>query len=157
MQVIDNFLSENDFLKIKKTIIHSSFPLYYSEYVNDNDKLNYYFLHTFYDGFVPMSSYMDMLSPIIKKLEAKALLRAKVNCFPRTEKLIIYKPHRDYNFKHDGAILYLNNCDGGTYVGDRFIQSKENRVLLFDSSQQHSSTNCTDKNCRFNININFFK
>tara|TARA_Y100000356_G_C11249554_1_gene286180 strand:+ start:204 stop:674 length:471 start_codon:yes stop_codon:yes gene_type:complete len=156
MEVIDNFLSEKEFIDIKKTIMHRSFPLYFADYINDNDKSNYYFLHFFYDEFVPMSPFMNILEPLIKKLKIKALLRAKVNCFPRTEKLIIYEPHRDYDFSHNGAILYLNNCDGGTYVGDKFFQSKENRVLLFDSSQKHSSTNCTDQKCRYNININFF-
>jgi len=74
-----------------------------------------------------------------------------------TEKLIKHKAHRDLPpaLSHKGAILSLNTCNGGTYIGKKFIKSVENRILLFDPSVLHSSTNCTDQQARFNININW--
>tara|TARA_R100001086_G_C11662894_1_gene210733 strand:- start:44 stop:523 length:480 start_codon:yes stop_codon:yes gene_type:complete len=156
-KIIDNFLSQEDFTTIKNTIINCSFPLYYSQSVADDvDNKHFYFIHQFYDKNFPISDFVHILKPIIDKIDCKSLMRAKVNCFPRTENLIIYGEHCDYEFPHKGVILYLNDCNGGTYVGKEFIQSKENRALMFDSSQFHSSTNCTDQKCRFNININYF-
>ena len=84
------------------------------------------------------------------------MLRVKVNCFPSTKEIIKYNEHIDFPFKHNGAVFYINTCDGGTWIKDKFIQSISNRILLFDSNQPHQSTNCTDKKCRFNININYF-
>jgi hypothetical protein len=83
------------------------------------------------------------------------LRRVKVNCYTRSEKIIKHKAHKDYEIPHKGAILSLNTCNGGTYIGKKFIKSVANRILLFDPSVLHSSTNCTDEKARFNININW--
>jgi|TARA_Y100000004_G_scaffold147448_1_gene168642 hypothetical protein len=156
-EIIDNFLSEKEFTEIKNIVINPQFPLYYSETVaNNDDSKNFYFLHKLYDKNIPLSEYVGIISSILNKVGCKSLIRSKVNCFPRTENLITYGLHVDYDFPHKGVILYLNNCNGGTYVGDEFIQSKENRVLMFDSSKPHKNTNCTDAKCRFNIVINYF-
>ncbi len=156
MQIIDDFLSKDNFDLIKNSTINCKFPLYYNHYVNPHDKNNFYFCHIFYEDNFSKSGYINLIMPILEKLKAKSLIRAKLNCFPKTEKLIVYAEHCDFDFSHKGAILYLNDCDGGTYVGEKFIQSKENRIILFDSSKKHSSTNCTNQRCRFNININYF-
>ena len=35
------------------------------------------------------------------------------------------------------------------------VKSIANRALFFDSMKPHSSTSCSDKKARFNININY--
>jgi hypothetical protein len=154
-QILDNFLKQEDFDFIKNKTMCYSFPLHYANEVNENDSHNFYFEHNFYYQ-TEKTDQFPIIHNLLNALGIKSLIRAKLNCFPRTENLIIYGKHADYNFSHKGAILYLNTCDGGTYIKDDFIESKENRLLLFDSSQNHSSTNCTDKKCRYNININYF-
>jgi hypothetical protein len=55
------------------------------------------------------------------------------------------------------AIFYLNTNDGYTIFekdGEK-IDSLENRMLIFDSSERHSGTNCTDQKYRAVINFNF--
>ena len=90
-------------------------------------------------------------------LSKKDFITIKANLYHKTEKLIFHKPHLDYDFKHKGAILYLNTCNGYTVLnGGVKIKSVENTLLLFDSSKTHNSTNCTDKKIRVNININYF-
>jgi hypothetical protein len=65
--------------------------------------------------------------------------------------------HRDFSFKHKGAIYCVNTNNGGTKLEDgTIIGSVANRLLLFDPSTLHDSTNCTDKKARINININYF-
>ena len=157
MKIINNFLSNTDFQNLKKTLTLNSFPYYFCEKVgHDEDDKDFYFNHELYLNHVPVSNFYNLILPLINKLNVKSLIRAKINLFPRTEKLIKYGEHADFDFNHKGAILYINNCDGGTYIGDKFIPSVENQVLLFDASTMHQSTNCTDKKCRINININYF-
>ena len=79
----------------------------------------------------------------------------RVMCYPRTEKLIRHKTHVDYKEKHKGAVFFLNTCNGGIYIEDKFIKSEENTVVKFDSSIPHSSTNCTDEKARFILNTNY--
>ena len=60
-------------------------------------------------------------------------------------------------YKHKGAILYINDNNGKTILEDGTeIESKANRLLLFDASKPHNSTSCTDAKSRINININYF-
>mgnify|MGYP003147354189 CR=1 FL=1 len=157
MKIIDNFLPQEEFNKIQNIIMGEQFNYFYKNYVTSPEDTDYfYFAHELYKDNVPQSDYINLLQPLFTKLKILSLIRAKVNCFPRTEKLIKYGKHVDKTFKHKGAIFYINTCNGGTYVKDKFIKSVANRMLLFDSSKAHQSTNCTDEKCRFNININYF-
>ena len=83
----------------------------------------------------------------------------KVNCYPRTEKRIVHGRHVDF-FNHKGSvnglIFSLNTCNGATILEDgKEVKSIANRALFFDSMKPHSSTSCSDKKARFNININY--
>ena len=156
LKIIKNFLKNEEFNLIKNVVMGDSFPYFFSNQVgHEHDNKNFYFYHAFYNENLPVGNYFNLIKPIINKLDILSLIRAKANCFPKSEKLIKYDKHRDFNFKHKGAIYYLNTCDGGTYIGDKFIPSIENQILLFDPSNSHQSTNCTDEKCRFNININY--
>ena len=65
--------------------------------------------------------------------------------------------HIDYDYVHTAAIFSLNSCDGFTMLEDGTrIDSKANRMLIFEGSQLHGSTTTTDSWARCNININFF-
>ena len=56
-----------------------------------------------------------------------------------------------------GTSLTSYNNDGFTVLHDGTkIESKRNRLLLFDGSKPHHSTNCTDDWRRININFNYF-
>ena len=133
-----------------------NFPYYFNNtVVDEKDTKNFYFVHTLYDQNVVNSDFFKTIDPLINKLNILFLRRIKVNCYTRTDKLIKHKPHKDLPMPHEGAIFSLNTCNGGTYVGKKFIKSVANRILLFDPSVSHSSTNCTDQQARFNININW--
>ena len=156
MKIIDNFLSGDDFKKIQETFMSDNFPYYFNNtVVDEKDTKNFYFVHTLYDQNVVNSDFFKTIDPLINKLNILFLRRIKVNCYTRTDKLIKHKPHKDLPMQHEGAIFSLNTCNGGTYLGKKFIKSVANRILLFDPSVSHSSTNCTDQQARFNININW--
>lgn len=71
--------------------------------------------------------------PIVEKLSIASLIRIKVNFYPRTEEMKIHAAHKDYPFDHNGALFYVNSCDGYTVLEDGTkIESIANRVLVFN-------------------------
>ena len=161
IKIVDNFLPIDIFRDIQKKAME--LPYFYTpnitfeNFAHIEEKFNFYLTHVVYDNNVPNSPFFKDMQVIIDKMgEDLFLKRIKINFYPRTERLIIHDKHRDNKKSHKGAIFSLNTCNGGTYVGDKFIASVENRMLFFDPSQFHSSTTCTDKHARFNINFNYF-
>jgi len=166
MKIIDNFLSKEEFKELKDTIISDSFPFYFSNYVSDfsekKDVAMLYFLHTVYTGGNPTSECFPLIAKnLLSKLNILSLLRIKINCYPRTEKIISHGKHKDFSNNHKGsinAVLFsLNTCNGSTVLENGTeVKSVANRALFFDCMTIHNSTSCTDKKARFNININYF-
>ena len=164
MKIIDNYLPKEQFENIKNTICEDNmnFPWYYNKFLNNRNygeiDNHFYFVHVIYVNYLKNTNYFDDLLPLINKINPKALIRIKANGYPKNgDKIITHNFHTDYDFSHKGAILYLNTCNGKTILEDGTeIDSVANRILFFDSSKPHSSTNCTDAKMRFNININYF-
>ena len=159
-KIQENFLDTKNFKQIKDVILNSNdFPWYYSQLVGQKYIPNIYFsyfIHTFYDNNSITSSHIKLIEPFLKKLKVKKLIRAKVNLFYPTSKIIKFDEHQDTDYKSDAAILYLNNCNGGTIIQkNNFIESKENRLLKFKGNLLHQSTSCSNKKYRILININY--
>ena len=159
-KVIDNYLNQEDFLRIKNTLESWDFPWYYQKNINDSHSekdLNCYFTHYLFNQENGQSPFYNIIKPILDKLDIKALIRIKCNIYPRTEKIKINKPHIDFDFEHKGAIFYINTNDGGTIIeGNKKIDSIENRILFFNPHILHSSTNTSNSKARININFNYF-
>ena len=161
MKVKKNFLEKDYFNRIKSAVVNNeTFPFYFKPAVaGESDKKTlkqFYFAHVVYDNHQVNSETFNLLLPLLEKMDVKALIRIKVNLYSRTDKLLKHYSHVDDNFKHKGMILSLNTCNGGTTIGKKFVQSIENQALFFDPSVGHNSTNCTDQQGRWNININYF-
>jgi hypothetical protein len=157
-KIIDNFLSEKEFLKIKNILLNNdNFPWYFNSCVSkENAKDGFYFTHCFYLDTI-QSDFFDILKPIIDIIKPKTLKRVKANLYTKTFNLFEHDPHVDYKYEHKGFIYYINNNDGLTILNDSVkIESIENRGLFFDPHLFHRSTTCTDKNARININFNYF-
>ena len=159
-EVIDDALSKKDFDKIKTTMMHYSFPWHVVREVATKDDLVgdiFYMTHGFYAEYAPQSPYLDLLNPLFEKIKPSALVRIKGNFYPNQNDFVEHGMHIDHESSL-GAILYLNNNNGYTKLKNENvkIESKENRLLLFDSSQMHCSTNCTDDFARLNINVNYY-
>jgi hypothetical protein len=160
-QIIDNFLEVDQYKYLHDLMTNDAFPWFYQPEINyhhtDKKDLTCYFTHTFYNGYQPNSNFYDDVKVFVNKLEMKAIIRIKGNCYPRTHKVEQHKDHVDYPYEHRAAIYYINDCNGFTILEDgKKIQSKANRLLLFEGHKAHRSTSTTNAKARFNINFNFF-
>ena len=156
--VIDNYLPKNEFLKIKNEIVDNEyFPWYFNNYKSSNDKnnfLDYQFIHCFVMNSEINSFYFNKLNPLIKKLKIKKLFRAKANLNPISHKIIEFSKHKDKDEKgFKSAIFYLNTNNGYTKIGNKKIQSIENRIVIFPSDVYHFGTNATNLTNRTVINF----
>ena len=67
-----------------------------------------------------------------------------------------HSKHFDYDFPNQGAIFYINDNDGYTMFDDKVkVDSVGNRLVRFDASKLHASTDCTNAKARVNVNFNF--
>lgn len=164
IEVIDNFLSDFEFKIIQNKFLDDP-KLYWQfnpirdgkyQQFSHEEKKPFQFVHGLYRDFCPTSDYFHHIKPIIKKLKIRALLRAKVNLTTRTENIIQGDFHQDYSYDHRVAIFYLNTNNGYTLFEDGTkIESVANRMVLFDGHLRHLGTNCTDKQRRVVLNINY--
>ena len=186
-ELIDNFFPSIMFTKLKEILLPSDYTegeqekymiswFYiphpasktrssrYGEFNESQTKLNltnkksFYFTHLIYKNTILSSFLYDKITPHLKPLNIKSLMRIKINLFPNSgEKVQEHGMHTDYDFNHKAGILSINTCDGYTKLEDGTkIDSIANRMLLFDASKPHSSTTCTNQPVRMNINFNYF-
>lgn len=160
VEVIDNFLDDNDFNELSEVILNHSFPWFYGNVVEDDaedidEEYNFQFTHVFYNFYEPNSEYYKSLHKLIKKLNAAALLRIKANLSTRTDKIIEFGYHRDFP-NVLSCVYYINSNNGYTkFKNGQTVNSVANRALIFDSNLLHTGTSCTDCDQRIAININF--
>ena len=157
-EIVDNYLSSEEYFKLKTLMESNNFPWYFYDFkVKPNNNLfDYQFCHLFYKNNVVNSDFFHHLEPIIKLLKPLSLIRIKANLNPITNKLIKFGTHPDQLFSCKAAIYYLNTNNGYTMIGDKKIESKENRMVLFNADQKHYGTNSTNCNNRMVINFNYF-
>ena len=169
-QVIDNFLDKEYFDSLatlftdKEKTGNKEMPWFFQTNISNpkgygapesNNRL-FYMYHMFFEQHSPESLFYKNLIPLLEKLDTKHLIRIKANLYPFTETLYEHTMHTDFEFPHKTALLSLNTCDGYTKFKDGTkIDSVANRVLLFDASKEHCSTNTTSDSARINININY--
>ena len=160
-QILDNFLDPADHLTLKTLMLGDEFSWNYHYRTTANpqsetDLDDFYFVHHFYQAYEPRSRYINLLMPIIAKINPKAIIRIKGNLYTRTSLIKHHLNHMDYRFDHEAAIYYVNSNDGLTVLDDGTqIESVENRLLVFDASKNHHSTTCTNAKARVNINFNY--
>ena len=162
-KIVDNFLPKEHFKEIQEFII-DKLPWYYSDSVSHQTSSSvigdFYFYHLFYtsnNSIYEQNNFLKLLKPVIDLLDIKSLIRIKANLYPKTENIYEHGSHSDFFYSHKGLIYYINTNNGFTRLYDGVkIESVENRALFFDPSLKHNSSTPTNKNCRININFNYF-
>ena len=160
MKITDDTLDKDYFSMLQGVVMGHNFPWEYQARVanpweNNND--HFYFVHRLYERFSPISSFMEPLDDyLIKVLNVKSIIRARVLLYPNQGKFIEHDPHVDFEYSHNAALLYFNDNDGFTKMEDGTkIESVANRMIFFDTSKPHNSTTCSDQPKRCNIVINY--
>ena len=166
MKIEDNFLEQKDFDELQPLIMGNEFSWYYLpliDYVDDVDKFQ--FNHEFYYTNAPTSPFLEILVPIIDKIESMSLWRIKANLLTRTPNIIkntfhvdaLDLPEEKLN-QWTTSIFYVNSNNGYTEFEDGTkVESVANRMVIFPSNLEHTGTSCTDENTRVVINFNYFK
>ena len=178
-EVIDDVLVENDLRAIQRELMwNDMFPWYFTdEIVRKGEKTihdGWYGYHIFYEArdmtsenyrnrldlsHVNISSFTHILRPVVDVLKPRALVRIKGNFYPKTTQVDEAERHHDLHAEpsHQGAIFFVNTCNGFTRLADgEKVMSVENRLLLFDASELHNSSTCSDEKGRFNVNFNYY-
>lgn len=167
--IINDFLPQQQFLELSHLMCVSDlFPWFFNPYVayeDEEESLNSYFTHTFYNNDEWTSNLSDILKGFVGVIRSSmhetewqmnSLIRVRGNLYPRTEVLNIHPKHYDYSFDNKAALLYLNDNDGYTeFEDDEKIKSKGNRIVFFNGSVLHNSTNCTTEKNRVTLVANY--
>ena len=168
MKVIDNFLSEVDFLNLNAFLFGPLISWNYTDLkdleIPDDNLASSHFYHIFHDH-EGVSDRFYMLNPLIIKLKISAIYRIKANLDP-------YRGNEGYKgiFHYDfinsenqpsknmtTGIYYANTNNGYTELEDgTIVESVANRMLLFPSNTLHRGVTQTDTKKRVVINFNFY-
>lgn len=170
IKVYDNFLDTNNFLKIQEILLGEEFPWYCGSIIKqDNntktsieEKYNFQFYHTFFINPYYQSPAIDIIKPLLQKLEPMFLIRVKANLNPATNIHIEHGMHNDIeaNISDQSytAVFYLNTNNGYTlFEAGEKVESLANRLVVFPRSLKHTGSTCTDVKRRAVLNLNFIK
>tara|TARA_Y100000590_G_C15044643_1_gene760217 strand:+ start:18 stop:512 length:495 start_codon:yes stop_codon:yes gene_type:complete len=158
--IVDNFLDNDAFIRLKEDVLYGIRWKYNEsiDYAEDEDKFQ--FTHNFYKNGMEYA-YYGIVSPILYKIRIKELYRIKANLLTRTQKIIPNTFHTDIGgnmgvLPYTTAIFYVNSNNGYTEFEDGTkIESIENRWISFPEDIKHRGTSCTDERVRVVINFNF--
>jgi len=170
-EVIDNFLSEEDFLNIKNTFFPqdlnnpNNFAWNYQKGIVRQPELgptgyeedDWIYTHPLYsnDNGPKYDKFYPIVKPIIDKLNVKKLFNIRAYLLVPTKKHIYHEFHTDRKVPHLVALFYVTSCNGFTVLKDiDEVKCKDNRMLLFNGSIEHRSVTSTDYP-RSVININY--
>lgn len=167
--VLDNFLEEDKFLKIKEILLSDNFPYYFNvkKYNNISDDLeNYQFTHILYREYAVQSEYFFHFKHLIEKINPVSILDMKINLTTYSGKkyqgdlhtdvpghALIYK--KDSDIVCNTLVYYINTNNGYTLFEDGTkIDSVENRLIIFKSNLMHTAVHASDQKVRCLINMN---
>ena len=165
MDIIDNFLPEEDYKKIRRTILNTGFPWHRSNIVSgrnfkDDQMLNVQFKSTFFTRSKKPednSKGLELVDPILKKINPTELYRIKANLNVGRTNPVCTSFHIDCYDPGLTGIYYVNTCNGYTLFEESKIkvESIANRMLIFDNKLRHTGVTCTDNKFRVVINFNW--
>ena len=155
-----HFLATDFFEEIKNFIMDEEFPWRRRDHMTVGSNDSMYFTYGFFNNMCSLSElYVPYMIPILKKLHAEAPIQVRANMSISA----LFKTsgwHRDYDFKCKTAILYLNDCDGGTELKIdnkiTFIKADANKMLVFDTPILHRAITSKKEPIRYIINFNYF-
>lgn len=141
LQIIDNFLDQDEFTKMTKVLLGAQFPWFYGEYVSLDPKDSASikdplaretsgFHHVVFDREWSVKSFSyEYLIPLFEKIETvfgytrDHMIRTRLGLKfqqPGFTNENYNMPHVDYYYPHDTLLFYLHDTDGDTRVFDQW-------------------------------------
>ena len=166
MNIIDNAMSQSEFVLAQRTFFERNIPWFYEESQTHKFSDDSYFWHCMYGKTEegkdaigqPCSEAFPLFFPLLQRLECNSLINMRANLLiNRGPKKSI--PHVDRfssDMSHKTAIFYMNTCNGKTVIDGTEVDSVENRLVTFPSDTMHYVIHQTDEDRRIVININYY-
>jgi len=159
----DNFLVNSEYQKLKSKIISSEMPWFYVEKdthpITENS--NGYFRNYFYKNQMPCHPYYEDCIPLLNEIGCVTPIEIRANLNFRDIDSKSSGFHTDNNHKYvKTALLFFTTCNAKTMLKYKnkeiYIDSVENRILIFNSSVEHKLIYQTDTHKRYILNINYY-
>ena len=157
MQIIDNFLPEEEFKSIQSFIMGGEFRWFYCEGRSIMDDGLYHMTHMFFQPDVGSNSeHLHFWTNFMNKVGAKNCTRIKANLTFNTPTIEPAIFHYDYPDMKT-AIFYINTNDGYTeFESGVRVGSVANRACIFDSTLKHRGVGHTSPDHhRIVVNFNY--
>ena len=124
-----------------------------------NSKDNWALSHVVLAGAY-QSPVLNLIIPLIKKINPMAFFRIQANLSVQQEKRRRTLFHMDYDYKTimTTSIFYVNTTNGPTILEDGTeIECRANRLVTYPHNTYHAGVLCTDQPYRIVVNFNYFK
>ena len=157
IEIIDNFLPEEEFKSIQSFMMGGEFRWFYAEGRALDDDGQYHMTHMFFQPEVGSNSeHINMWNTFMNKVEAKKCVRIKANLTFKTPTIEVGEYHTDYD-DIKTAVFYINTNNGYTeFESGVRVSSVANRVCIFDSNLNHrGATHSEGGQQRIAVNFNY--
>jgi len=157
IEIIDNFLPEEEFKTIQSFMMGGEFRWFYSKGRSTRDDGLFLMIHMFFQPEVGSNSeHLNMWNTFMEQVGAKKCMRIKANLTFKTPTIEPGPYHQDFPDMKT-AVFYINTNDGYTeFENGVRVSSVANRVCIFDSNLQHRGTTHTEGgNQRIVVNFNY--
>ncbi len=157
IEIIDNFLPEEEFKSIQSFMMGGEFRWFYTEGRATRDDGLFLMIHMFYQPEVgPNSEHLNMWNTFMQQVGAKKCERIKANLTFKTPTIEPGPYHQDYPDMKT-AVFYINTNDGYTeFKNGVKVESVANRVCIFDSNLKHRGTTHSEGGQqRIAVNFNY--
>ena len=158
--VVDNFLSKENFKPLQDMMLGTTFPWFYNPTIDRlDDEGKFQFTHIFYRDNKPLSNFYSKWYELLfgSVIGHGVLDRIKANLLTKTPEIVENTFHTDVvpaTKPLTTSIFYVNTNNGYTKFEDGTrVESVENRLVTFPVNMKHTGTTCTDEKIRVVINL----
>ena len=178
--IYDNVLGKKTFELVQKEIVYNkTFPWYIASTTFDSkptyEIFDFSWAHIIFKDGEIVSPVYSLLYPVLLSMFDKInqpinnIIRLRLALQTPIGKQYINDPHIDFNTPHQTALLYLNSSDGNTIIYNEIysgtainkftikeeVSPIENRLVIFNGLNYHSSQRPINCSHRIILNINY--
>ena len=157
IQIIDNFLPEEEFKSIQSFMMGGEFRWFYGKGRVTEDDGEFHMVHMFFQPEVGGNSeHLPIWNTFMNKVGAKKCERIKANLTFKTPTIETSPFHTDFADMKT-SVFYINTNNGYTeFENGVRVNSVANRVCIFDSNLFHCGTTHSEgDHQRVVVNFNY--